>query len=197
MRASITSPQSDVGCPRYVRRMTRFRYYVASSLDGFIADRKNGIDWLIAFGFAEFTADYERFIAEIGAIVMGASTYEFILGEGPDAYTYDVPAWVFTHRDLPAVQGRDVRFHAGDAACVVDDVMAAAGDRDIWLVGGGDVVAQFARLGRLDELIVTVMPVVLGGGAPLLPVDHDLGLRLTERTDFPSGAVGLRYDVVH
>jgi len=176
--------------------MTRFRYYVASSLDGYIADRENAIDWLTAFGFAEFTPDYERFIVEVGAIVMGASTYEFILGEGPDAYTYEVPAWVLTHRDLPRVRGRDVRFHAGDVASVIDDVAAAAGDRDVWLVGGGDVVAQFARLGRLDELIVTIMPVVLGGGAPLLPVDSDLRLRLTARHDFPSGAVGLRYDVV-
>jgi dihydrofolate reductase len=176
--------------------MTRFRYYVASSLDGFIADRQNAIDWLTAFGFEEFTADYERFIADVGAIVMGASTYEFILGEGADAYTYDVPAWVLTHRTLPIVPGKDIRFHAGDVAPIVDELIAAAGSRDIWLVGGGDVVSQFARLGKLDELIVTVMPVVLGGGAPLLPVEAKLDLRLTDRSTFPSGAVGLRYDVV-
>ncbi|GAB3798022.1 dihydrofolate reductase family protein [Humibacter antri] len=176
--------------------MTRFCYYVASSLDGYIADRHNAVGWLTAFGFEEFTAGYERFIVDVGAIVMGASTYEFILGEEAGAYSYDVPAWVFTHRNLTGVPGRDVRFHAGDAASVVDDIAAAAGDRDVWLVGGGDVVAQFARLGRLDELVVTIMPVVLGGGAPLLPFDDVLRLRLKERTDFPSGAVGLRYDVV-
>jgi len=176
--------------------MTRFRYYVASSLDGFIADRQNAIDWLTAFGFEEFTADYERFIRDVGAIVMGASTYEFILGEGADAYSYDVPAWVLTHRELPTVPGKDIRFHAGDVSGLLDELVAAAGSRDVWLVGGGDVVAQFTRLGRFDELIVTVMPVVLGGGAPLLPVGTQLDLRLTESTAFPSGAVGLRYDVV-
>jgi dihydrofolate reductase len=176
--------------------MTRFRYYVASSLDGFIADRQNAIDWLTAFGFEEFTADYERFIGDVGAIVMGASTYEFILGEGVDAYSYDVPAWVLTHRELPAVPGKDIRFHAGNVDDLVDELVATAGSHDIWLVGGGDVVAQFTRLGRLDELIVTVMPVVLGGGAPLLPAETKLDLRLTEHSVFPSGAVGLRYDVV-
>lgn len=176
--------------------MTRFRYYVASSLDGFIADRENGIEWLTAFGFEEFTADYERFIAEVGAIVMGASTYEFILGAGPGAYTYDVPAWVLTHRELPGVEGRDVRFRAGDAASIVDEVVEAAAERDVWLVGGGDVVAQFARIGRLDEIIVTIMPIVLGAGAPLLPVDGELRLALAERSDFPSGAVGARYEVI-
>ncbi|MGA0566031.1 dihydrofolate reductase family protein [Rathayibacter sp. KR2-224] len=176
--------------------MTRFRYYVASSLDGFIADRHNAIDWLTAFGFDEFTADYERFTADVGAIVMGSSTYEFILGEGTEAYGYDVPAWVLTHRELPVVPGKDIRFFAGDVAEIADELVSVAGSRDVWLMGGGDVVAQFAQLGRLDELIVTVMPVVLGAGAPLLPVEAQLDLRLTERSTFPSGAVGLRYDVV-
>src|SRR5262245_32705481 len=101
-----------------VARMTRYRYYVASSLDGFLADRDGSLDWLLAFGMEEFAAGYRAFIAEVGAIVMGRSTYDFVHGEGPDAWDYEVPAWVLTHRDADGVPGRDIRFRADSPAAL-------------------------------------------------------------------------------
>jgi dihydrofolate reductase len=76
---------------------------------------------------------------------------------------------VFTHRSLPAVPGADIRFVQGDVASVHAAMRAAAGARNVWLVGGGDLAGQFADQGLLDEIIVGVAPVTLGGGAPLLP----------------------------
>jgi dihydrofolate reductase len=110
-------------------------------------------------------------------MAMGSTTYEWVhaherLGEEPErwrAWYGDTPAWVFTHRALPPVAGAEVRFVHGDVAPVHAEMARAAGDRAIWLVGGGDLVGQFADQALLDEIIVGIAPVTLGGGAPLLP----------------------------
>jgi dihydrofolate reductase len=172
------------------------QYYVASSLDGFIADSDNGIDWLLHFGMADFDDGYQRFLAGVGAIVMGSRTYEFLLSEGMTEWPYSVPSVVLTHRDLPlAAAGADIRFLSGDIDAVAATLGALAGDRAVWVVGGGDVAAQFAAAGLLQTLIVTMMPVVLGSGVPLLPVTSPLELELTSAVPLPQGAVELTYAV--
>jgi dihydrofolate reductase len=84
-------------------------------------------------------------------------------------YYGDTPCWVFTHRELPAIPGAAIHFVQGDVATVHEQMTRAAGDKNVWLVGGGDLVGQFADRGRLDEILVGVAPVTLGRGAPLLP----------------------------
>ena len=76
---------------------------------------------------------------------------------------------MFTHRTLPPIPGVEIRFVEGDVAPVHEQMSQAAGDRNIWLVGGGDLVGQFADRDLLDELLVGIAPVTLGRGAPLLP----------------------------
>jgi dihydrofolate reductase len=162
------------------------QYYTATSLDGFIADRDNSLDWL----FTRRREDdgplsYGRFIAEVGALAMGSTTYEWILehefaGKDPEEWTwpYDIPCWIFTHRQLPVVRDAQVVFTSADVSIVHAEMAAAAGDRNVWIVGGGDLVGQFADVGLLDEVLVTIAPVTLGGGAPLLP--RRIELRLDE-----------------
>jgi dihydrofolate reductase len=173
--------------------MTKTQYYTATSLDGFIADPDNSLDWLFKWRSAEGgPVDYEEFIAGIGALAMGSTTYEWILdhefkGKDPADWTwpYDVPCWVFTHRQLPVVPGSGIVFTSGDAASVHKEMAHAAGDRNIWIVGGGDLAGQFADAGLLDELIVSIAPVTLGGGAPLLPRRLDLRLeQVAQSADF-------------
>jgi len=172
------------------------QYYVASSLDGFIADSDNRIDWLLRFGTADFDDGYQRFLAGVGAIVMGSRTYEFLLSEGGGEWPYAVPTVVLTHRDLPvAVAGADIRFLSGDIDFVAAELDALSGDRAVWVVGGGDVAAQFAAAGRLHTVIVTMMPVVLGSGIRLLPVTDLLELELVSSVALPQGAVELTYAV--
>ncbi|MFD1713665.1 dihydrofolate reductase family protein [Amnibacterium flavum] len=173
------------------------QYYVASSLDGFIAAPDDDIDWLISFGMAEFQDHYDAFIADVGAIVMGSSTYAFIVDQGAESWTYGTtPSWVMTSRDLPGIEGADIRFATGEIGPVLAAAADAAAGRNVWVVGGGLVAAQAAEAGLLDELHVTLMPVVLGAGSPLLPVRDRLGpLNLTGTTAFPSGAVELVYEV--
>ncbi|MFC7546572.1 dihydrofolate reductase family protein [Plantactinospora sp. GCM10030261] len=156
--------------------MTRTQYFTATSVDGYIADDRNSLDWL----FEADTGGEDRFapfVADVGAFAMGATTYEWVLHhekllDQPEKWRDwygDRPAWVFSHRDLPVVPGADVTVVSGDVRPVHEAMTAAAGDRNIWLVGGGELVGTFADHGLLDEIILGVAPVTLGAGAPLLP----------------------------
>lgn len=151
------------------------QYYTAASVNGFIADQGNSLEWLLQFEEVESMRDhYPRFIAEVGALAMGATTYTWILEhermlENPQKWPYTLPTWVFTHRKLPAVPGADIRFVQGDVQPVHERMVAVAGGKNVWLAGGGDLVGQFHDRGLLDEIIVSVAPVMLAGGAPLLP----------------------------
>lgn len=87
----------------------------------------------------------------------------------PEAWPYRQPVWVFSHRRLPGVDGADIRFVRGDVRPVHAQMRAAAVDRNIWLVGGGDLVGQFYDAGLLDEIIAQIGSVTLGSGKPLLP----------------------------
>ncbi len=108
---------------------------------------------------------------------MGSSTYKWVVGhenltDHPQRWREwygDRPAWVLTSRDLPVLAGADIRFVRGPVAQVHADMVAGAGSRDLWLMGGGDLAGQFADVGLLDRIVVTIAPVTLGAGAPLLP----------------------------
>ena len=162
------------------------QYYTATSLDGFIADADHSLDWL--FTRQQDRAgplNYDDFVARVGAIAMGATTYEWILdhefaGKDPAdwKWPYGVPCWVFTHRERPTVAGARIEFTSADVAAVHREMVEVAGERNIWIVGGGDLAGQFADAGLLDEVIVYVAPVTLGAGAPLLP--RRIELRLEE-----------------
>jgi len=108
---------------------------------------------------------------------MGATTYEWLL-DHVDAWPYEQPSWVFTHRRLAAPPDARVSFVSGDVRPAHEELRAAADDRNVWVVGGGDLAGQFADAGLLDEVLVTIAPVTLGAGAPLLP--RRLELRLED-----------------
>ena len=148
--------------------MTRFRYATATSLDGFIADERNSLQWLFDTPGAEGAESaFGAFLREIGAQVQGSTTYEWLLEHEP-GHVYERPTFVFTSRDLPTAEG-DVRFVGGPVTDHLPAITAAAGPKDVWLVGGGELVGQFADAGALDEIAVSIAPVTLGAGAPLLP----------------------------
>lgn len=171
-------------------------FYTATTLDGFIADDHDGLDWLLTQPNDEDGPfGYDEFIQGIGALVMGRTTYEWILAH-PEAtgaaWPYEQPTWVFTHADLePAAD--NVTIVAGTPAEHHAAIAAAAGDRGIWVVGGGDLAAQWAGEGLLDELVVAIAPVTLGSGRPLFTRPFDL--RLVELAQNQAFACA-RYEVV-
>jgi dihydrofolate reductase len=160
------------------------QYYTATTLDGFIADPDNSLDWLFTRKRDDDGAlSYGQFIAAVGAMAMGATTYEWILDHefaGKDQpgweWPYEIPCWVFTHRRLPIVPGAPIEFTSADVPAVHEEMIRAAGEKNVWIVGGGDLAGQFADAGLLDEVIVSIAPVTLGGGAPLLPRQIELRL---------------------
>jgi dihydrofolate reductase len=160
--------------------MTRTVYYTATSLDGFIADPQDRLDWLFVQDVdAEGPMNYPEFIGGVGALAMGRTTYDWMrnhLATSGETWPYQMPTWVVTHADLPAVDGADVRFAQGEVGPIHAALAEAAGDKAVWVVGGGDLAAQFAEAGLLDEVIVSIAPVTLGAGRPLFPRRFDLRL---------------------
>jgi dihydrofolate reductase len=173
--------------------MALTQYYTATTLDGFIADPDHSLDWLFTRQQnPDGPLSYTSFIADVGALAMGANTYEWVLRHEQGRWPYELPCWVFTHRDLP-VAGERVELTADDVATVHERMRSAAGDRNVWIVGGGDLAGQFAERGLLDEVIVYIAPVTLGAGAPLLSRHVELRLEeLARNGDFACA----RYAVV-
>lgn len=179
--------------------MPKLTYYTATSLDGFIADPEDSLAWLFAQGgeaAGEATASnplgYDPFIAEIGAVVMGSTTYEWVLDHEKGTWPFALPAWVMTSRELTAPDGANVLFADGDIRPVHDAMVKAAGGKDLWVVGWGDLAGQFADEGLLDEVITFVAPVTLGEGRPLLPRRLQLRPLETHADTF----VATRFEVV-
>lgn len=157
--------------------MPRTIFHTAVTLNGFLADDYDGLDWLFAVpGAAEAENDFAAFLATVGSFVMGAATYEWVLrheretqpGMWRESYGA-TPCFVVTHRELETIDGAVVRFVRGHVDAWWPHVVAAAGDGDIWLVGGGDLVGQVDDAGHLDEVRVSIAPALLSSGKPLLP----------------------------
>jgi dihydrofolate reductase len=172
----------------------RTQYYTASSVDGFIATPDHSLTWLFQLGDVNETS-YPQFIRDIGALAMGSHTYEWMLRHVP-AWPYTQPTWVFSTRRLEGVAGADIRFAQGDVRPVHEQMRAAAGGKNLWVVGGGDLAGQFHDAGLLDELIVQMGSVTLGAGRPLLPRQIAFPpLRLISVRQFGPGFAELRYEL--
>ena len=158
--------------------MPRVVYYTATTFDGFIADPSDSLDWLFAVpDAAEAEAGIDSFMDRMGVLVEGSTTYEWVvrhdqLLEHPEKWAEfygNRPTFVFTGRELTAVPGADIRFRSAAVADVWPEIADAAGDKDVWVVGGGDLAGQFADAGLLDEIVLSVAPVTLGSGRSLFP----------------------------
>jgi dihydrofolate reductase len=178
------------------------QYYTASSIDGFIADPDNSLDWLFQFSEASGIEDqFPKFMDQVGAMAMGSTTYEWVANHtgfltDPSKWEYTVPTWVFSSRELPRVDGPDIRFVSGAVGPIHNEMVRAAEGKNVWLVGGGDLVGQFHDQGLLDEVIISIASVFLGSGAPLLPRRIVTPpLQLLEATAYGADFAMLRYAV--
>ena len=178
------------------------QYYTASSLDGFIATEDHSLEWLFPLVDLEATS-YPTFVAEVGVLAMGSSTYEWLLRHvvkvgTPEetVWPYSQPAWIFSSRNRVAPAEADIQFVQGDVRPVHAQMRAIAGSKNIWIVGGGDLAGQFFDAKLLDEVIVQIGSVTLGSGKPLFPrrVSGPI-LRLKSVQYYGEGMVELRYEV--
>lgn len=171
--------------------MRRVVAYLAASLDGFIAGPDDDLSWLPDLTPAE--TGYEAFFAGVGALAMGRRTYEVSLSVG--AWPYGaVPAYVLSH-SLEAGEAGPAVVTRGPVGAVARTLRGEAEDEGVaWLVGGAELFAAFAAEDQIDEWIVTMVPVILGAGTPLVtPGTPRQRLEFVESVTLPAGCVQVRY----
>lgn len=156
--------------------MGRIIFDTATTINGWIADEHNSLAWLFAVENGE-APEAGLFPPDAAVLVEGSTTYEWLLAQedllaDPEKWQEfygEKTTFVFTSRELPVPAGADVRFLSGSVTDALPAIREAAGDSDVWVVGGGDLAGQFLDAGALDEIAISVAPVALTGGAPLLP----------------------------
>ena len=171
--------------------MSAIVLYIAASVDGFIARPDGDISWLTSFEHSGEDYGYAALLQRSGAIVMGGRTFRQVLGFGPWPYQ-DIPCYVFTGQGVGESPPPLVTACAGDIAPVVAQIRRRT-SKDIWLVGGSHLIAQFARAGLIDEYIIAIIPVLLGAGIALFAGSGQQELVLGDAKAYPSGLVQLRY----
>ena len=171
--------------------MAHRQLYIAQSVDGYIADEQGGVDWLETFQVEGEDYGYEEFYSRVGAIVLGATTYKQALGWGQWPYGA-TPAWVFTHQELRVPAGAEVHFAQGPVPEVVADIERTTSE-NIWLVGGASLVNAFIDARQLDELILFVVPILLGRGVRLFQGTAGMSVTLVDTMRYDTGLVELRY----
>ena len=172
--------------------MRRVRYRVAASVDGYIAGPAGEIDWMVA----DPTVDFPTLYAEFDTVLLGRRTYELTLQPGAPPWPAGWRIYVVSSTLDPA-QPAGVTVVSGTLHATVAALRAGTG-RDIWLFGGGVLAASLLAAGLLDQVEVAVMPVLLGGGTPLVGVGSPrTRLSLTRSQSSPSGVLNLQYEVRH
>jgi dihydrofolate reductase len=165
--------------------------YIASSLDGYIADHAGGVDWLERFNQAGEDYGYGAFLEGIGTLLMGARTYHQVRGFGDWPY-HGKRTIVFTHAEVDPGAPGGVEVYSGDPGVLLERFRDDAGD--IWLVGGSDLISQFLAIDGIDEFRIFLMPIMLGDGVPLFPSGFPtVNLALEVVKPFADGVVELRY----
>ena len=195
--AGIAALQNDIEKLQFKRaskdfilweqEMPKVVLFIATSLDGYIASPDGTVDWLFHDGDYGFT----DFMASVDAVVMGRKTWE-------QARTFeDVPfagkqVIVFSRAQSSANESR-IRFVQGDPETTIPGIQSTI-KKDIWLVGGGDLIQQFIGSNLIDEFRIFVHPIILGDGIPLFPRQSGRkDLSFESSHSFPSGLVELQY----
>jgi dihydrofolate reductase len=174
--------------PGWEDRMRCVRYNVAMSLDGYIAGRAGEHDWIPMDPDVDFRAIFARY----DAVLMGRRTYETAMRLG--GLMPGLRPYVFS-RTLKGADHPAVTLVTGDAGGMVADLRRAEG-RDIWLMGGGELFRSLIAAGQVDGVDVSIVPILLGGGAPAFPpIDLRTVLRFTGSRTYPkTGTVTLHYE---
>ena len=181
---------------------SRVTLHMVASLDGFVARRDGRVDWLetsdeFPGGETLDAAGETAFVDTIDCYVMGSRTYETAVrfeAEGQGWAYGDKPTFVLTSRKLPSSR-ESIQFHSGDLTGFVWDTLRPA-YRNIWVVGGALLSTEFLRLGLVDEVRYSILPILIGDGIPFVhKIGRDIELHLAEVKAYKNGIVELRYEV--
>ena len=168
--------------------MRKIILFIASSLDGYIAKKDGGVDWLPE----NSPSGYEKFYKSIDTIIMGKTTYDQILTFGEYPYG-DKKSYVFT-RSNDQNKDENTQF-VNNVEKLVKDILSNPG-MDIWLVGGSQIISTFMNLGFVDEIILSIIPVVLGNGIPLfVDIQKETKFDLVQTIDYDA-LIELHYKIL-
>lgn len=164
--------------------------YIAMSLDGFIAKADGGLDWLTKYNNEGEDYGYGEMLSRVGSTVMGRKTYEQVKGDIRTAYS-DKSVYIITNSDSKKID--NMTFVSGDTAEIVKSIKQNE-VKDVWLVGGADLVNQFVKAGLVDEMIVTIVPIILGTGIRLFTDNNpEVHFKHIKTIPYRSGLVSLYY----
>ena len=166
--------------------MSKIILYIAISLDGYIAKEDGNIDWLTSF---DEDYGYEKFLSTIDTIIMGRKTYEQVLSFGEWPYS-GLKTVVFTHRKLK--DDKNVEFISGPIQQNISELKKQS-NKNIWIVGGGQLITEFVKLNLIDEYQIFIMPLLLGSGIPILHEAINMkSLKLIKSKSYKSGVIELQ-----
>jgi dihydrofolate reductase len=167
------------------------RAFLAVSLDGFIAGPNDELDWLPGHGQGDAEDTFTPFFAEIGAMLMGRRTFDVVSGFGGKWPYGETPVLVATSRPLETGQSSVRRVH-GPIGDMIEEARRVAGDRDVY-IDGGALFRSALEVGLVDEITLTIVPIVLGAGIPLFSGTGRKPLSLASTREIGAGMVQLRY----
>lgn len=172
--------------------MRRVRYNVAASLDGYIAGPNGEFDWIPE----DPTVDFAAIFARVDTVLLGRRSYDLVRDAGSLPWAAGTRVYVFSRTLEPETRPGVTIVGDRDAARVVAALREEPGSGEIWLFGGGDLFRSLLAAGQVDDVEITVVPVLLGGGVPLLaPGVPRTRLTLTNTRSYPSGMITLSYTV--
>jgi len=179
---------------RTVRTYRKVIVHIAMSADGYIARPDGDLDWLTSRPAPKGFYGLDAFVKTVDTKVLGRKTYEESLKLGAKFDTKN-PTIVFSRAPAPKSAPAGVEFVSGDVGAVIRALREKPG-KNIWLMGGGDIIASFLDAGAIDEFVVTVAPVFIGDGIPLIARRHrETELTLVSSERFEDGMVQLHYEV--
>jgi dihydrofolate reductase len=170
--------------------MSKIVLYIASSLDEFIARRNGDISWLDEFNVEGEDYGYSEFLNGVDIIVMGSKTYEQVLSFSKWPYE-GFKVYVLTRRKLDCVDGAEI--YSGDLDLFVQKIKQES-RKNIWLVGGATVAQNFLRQRYIDEIVLSIIPIILGDGISLFKNEAgEIHLALLRSKSYSNGVVQLHY----
>lgn len=175
--------------------MSNVVLYIAQSLDGFIAKPDNNIDWLTSVPpSVKGDYGYTELINSIDTIIMGRKTYEVILAMQEDWMYKGKTSYIVSSNQHLKIKAPDTHLYNGDLKLLVDTIKQKSG-KDIWLIGGGELITGFINADLIDKMIITIVPKIIGEGIPLFaPIPKESVWQLVNVESFETGLVNLTYE---
>ena len=174
--------------------MTKIKLYIACSIDGYIARENNSLDWLHALPNPDNQDyGYNEFIQGIDTVVLGRKTYDEIMGFGVEWPYGNCKTYVVTQNENYQIQTPNT-FLLNEVSLKSMDQLKQESKKDIWIVGGGQLITDFLTLGVLDEMMICIIPIILGAGISLFPdKPKETDFTLVNTEAYNTGAVMLTY----